>query len=325
MHGKPFIDDQGRMDESEGHNAVKPVVTCKCGCGTILQKNKWGRQQVFVPGHQRKSGARTRDQWAVVFDEVKAGAPLCGCGCGEKTRPKSCNTLDQFIRHKGSRAYYKYVQGHGSRSLSWHTKIDDTERKAILGTLLGDSSILYPHKTSGAPRVCFNHGGPQAAWAEHKADFLKRLGGKSTRRENKGFGAITIAGATRCIPDLAEIYQLCVKDGKKTVSRKWLEQIGEIGLAWWFCDDGASCGRGFYLHTEGYSLAENKIICQWFRDRYGAASIRTGKRGYFWIYLSANTQRKILPIIEQYIPECMQYKLASSRACAASTTKRIRL
>ncbi|MBK8184852.1 MAG: hypothetical protein IPK63_19000 [Candidatus Competibacteraceae bacterium] len=39
-------------------------------------------------------------------------------------------------------------------------------------------------------------------------------------------------------PCLADVYDICVKDGEKTLAVKWLDQIGEIGLAWWFCDDG---------------------------------------------------------------------------------------
>lgn len=325
MHGESFVHDQRGVDESGGHHAGESVVTCKCGCGTVLHKNKWGRQQVCVPGHQQTMRARSHAQWREEYESLLENAPLCACGCGERTCPKYGDSLEQFIRSKGTRAFYKYIQGHDRRAESWNAVMDEGERRAILGTLLGDSSILYPHKGSTAPRVCFNHGGPQAAWAEHKANRLARLGCKITRKKNGGYGSITVSGATGCVANLEAVYQLCIKDGRKSVSREWLDQIGDIGLAWWICDDGSSCGRSLYLHTEGFSLAENEIICQWFRDRYGATKIHTSKRGHHWIYLSASAQRKILPVIEPHFPACMQYKLASSRACAASTPKRSRL
>lgn len=290
-----------------------------------MQKNKWGRQQTCVPGHQGKFHARTREQWEVVFNQVKASAPLCGCGCGEKSRPKYCETLDQFIHSKGSKAYYKYIQGHDSRSPSWNHDASPFERQAILGTLLGDSSILYPHQGSGAPRIIFNHGGPQLQWAEHKSRLLSSFGCTVKQKANGGYGKYQVCGSTKCVPSFIDIYNLCVIDGKKTVSDAWLDQIGGIGLAWWICDDGSSCGRGLSLHTEGYSFEENEIICKWFTRNYGPASIHKSSRGHHWVYLSADAQRAILPVIEKHVPECMQYKLESSRACSSTTKKRSRL
>lgn len=325
MYGKSPGNDQGWMEESVGNHDRKPVVTCKCGCGTVLHKNNWGRQQVCVPGHQRRMLAKSYEQWREEYKSLLENAPFCACGCGKRTRPKCGESLEQFIRTRGARAFYKFIQGHDQRGKSWHVLMEEQERSAILGSLLGDSSILYPHKGSTAPRITFNHGEPQAAWAEHKAHYLARLGCKITQKNNAGYGSITVSGTTGCIPALADIHHLCIKDGKKSVTREWLDQIGDIGLAWWICDDGSCSLRGLLLHTEGYPLAENEIICQWFADHYGTASIHTGKSGHHWIYLSADAQRKILPVVEQYIPVSMQYKLASCRKCAASTPKRNRL
>lgn len=320
MHQKS-LDLHGEwMDSGEQDNSIiQGVITCACGCGTVMHKNKWGRQQVFVNGHQVKK--RSMEEWNKKYQEVLASLPLCLCGCGEKTRLSNGSSLEEFIKSQGARRFYKRLYGHDKRPEQWKMEITNNERQAILGTLLGDCSILYPNNRSLNPRLQCNHGEPQAEWVEHKRNYLERLGGHLSRKANGGYGKFTISYISQCLPCLADLYDFCIKDGKKTITLDWLNQIGEIGLAWWICDDGSSCGRGLLLHTEGYSIEENEIICDWFAKNYGKATINRSSRGYHWIYLSAEVQRNILPIVSPYIPEFMQYKLASSLLCSASSRK----
>lgn len=55
-----------------------------------------------------------------------------------------------------------------------------------------------------------------------------------------------------------EVYQLFYVGGVKGVPANIGELLTPIGLAYWFADDGAKSGRGFLLHTDGFSLERKR-------------------------------------------------------------------
>jgi len=54
--------------------------------------------------------------------------------------------------------YNQYTDGHGNCGSNQALQLTTRERQAILGTLLGDSSIGYPHSGSKSPRLYSTHG-----------------------------------------------------------------------------------------------------------------------------------------------------------------------
>lgn len=241
-----------------------------------------------------------------------ANAPPCGCGCGQRVRLRA-GTLDAFIHtYKGDRSYYRFVQGHDQRSAAWHHDLTPAERQAVLGTLLGDCSIGYPNPDSTAPRLHFNHGGPQRAWAEHKAGVLSALCPVVREAECGGYGTRTVSVHTACLPCLRPVYDLTHRGGRKRITREWLDGIGDIGLAWWVGDDGSAPGNGFLLHTEGYPEEDVRLAADWFRENVGPTSVYN-PRGYFVLAPLAPARRRILELVGAHLPDCMQYKLRSCR------------
>lgn len=184
------------------------------------------------------------------------------------------------------------------------------ERQAILGTLLGDTSILVPNKRSKSPRLASNHSTVQYEWALHKARVLRRLRPVVEIVENKGYGAELVRFRSSCLPALCGIYDL-VGAGHKRVNPKWLDAIGRIGLAWWYCDDGNFQRKSGIVtfHTEGFSVYENRIMRSWFARRYGDAKIYRHKRGYRVVVLPRVCAERMFRDIAAFVPKCMRYKL----------------
>lgn len=323
MHRESQSDDKPRVEESGQLDAGDAFAFCACGCGRKVFRDKRGRQGKWIIGHHVKR--RTREEWGKRYEEALSAVPLCACGCGEKTRLHYGESLDQFIRNKGDRSFYIYKMGHHKRSPEFVRPISEKERQAILGTLLGDSSLLFAHSRSTKPRFMCNHGGTQEEWAKHKAEILSGVGATVSFAKNAGYGSTHVRVTSKGSVALGDIYALTHPGGKKSVSREWLDGIGEIGLAWWICDDGSCHGRGAKLHTEGFSLEENRIIADWMSENYGPAYVAHGGKGHWNITVSADAQRSILPVVESYIPECMQYKLGSYRVCAATKNPRNRV
>lgn len=315
MHRKPHANDDGRMEEGRGtDDARQDFVLCQCGCETPVFKNKWGYQGRWVNGHHITG--RSREQWREMYENLVANAPLCQCGCGQSVRPFA-KSVDDYIAKHGSRRYSRFVKGHHRRKIPASVELTSDEKMAILGTLLGDSSIGFAHSHSSNPRLSANHSTKQMEWAQWKAAALTRLGSRLTIARNDGYGDNIVRLSTSSMPCLHEIYRLVKKDGnRKHVTMEWLEEIGEIGLAWWIGDDGSCSGRSMRIHTEGFSLTENNTIASWFSKTFGKATVHRTNRGHYYICLSADAQRAILPIISSHLPESLQYKLESSRVCS---------
>lgn len=308
MHGKSSTTNETRMGRSGtigNRNASNG--TCQCGCGAILDENKWGHQRRFVLGHQ--CNKRSRDEWEKRWIAAKQLLPLCQCGCGEQVELAAGKNLDAFIRSRGTTRYHRYKQSHDKRPESWNLKLSEQESQAILGTLLGDSSIGFPNSRSTNARIACNHGKPQEGWARHKAAFLSRLGTRVSECECGGFGTTTVRYITKCLPAITQLHGIVYENGEKQITTKWLDGIGGVGLAWWLCDDGSPHGTGsFTLHTEGYSSDAIECAVNWFGRKYGPVSIGRGRTRGWILQLKRECRNAIRDVVAPYIPECMAYK-----------------
>ncbi len=218
--------------------------------------------------------------------------------------------MEAWIASKCQPLYNQYVDGHLGCTTDQTLELTSLERQAILGTLLGDSSIGYPNPYSKSPRVYSTHGYVQKEWAEHKAAYLHRLNATTRVAKNDGWGDQSICTATACNPALIEIQSLVIKRKKKRVSREWLDGIGDIGLAWWLCDDGSVGNKSMFFHTEGFSKCQNELIAEWFCDNIGRATVCQNKRKRaYLINIASWTQIEIGRRVSPYVPECMRYKL----------------
>lgn len=256
------------------------------------------------------------EKWEHLYGELVRNAPECACGCGERVRPLA-TSLELFIAH-GNRRYSRHCQGHDKRPKNWNVELDTVERQAVLGTLLGDSSLLFPNRRSAFPRLVTNHGEPQREWVYHKAALLHRFNPHVSEADNRGYGSRWVRMATSCLPCLAPIHQLVVREGRKRITSEWLDALGPVGLAWWIGDDGGSTGNGFVFNTHGCLPAEVELVAAWFRDSYGPTTVHYYP-GYPTLYVSAEARRRFLPLVEPHLPHSMQYKL---RACRLRPKRR---
>src|SRR5215469_15032654 len=243
------------MDENGfGYGGFMPgdaAGLCGCGCGSELLVNKYGYKPRVVFGH--RTVRRSEETWRKLYEDFVSSLPECGCGCGGIVLP-CCKTLDNFIKEHGSRAHPRFLKEHDKHPPGWNIGLSVGELRSILGTLLGDGSIILPNPRSKNYRLAWTHGPAQMAWVEHKAAALIRLGPVIRTAENRGYGKISIRMHTHCLPSITDIAKIVLVNGKKTVTISWLDQLGSEGLAWWYCDDGSLMARRYpVLHTQGYS------------------------------------------------------------------------
>ena len=135
---------------------------------------------------------------------------------------------------------YDTIQQLGGHSISHrydHVMLTELQRQVILGSLLGDMSI---RKDSQNPRIDVTHSTRQTEYAMWKYSILKNLVSTKPRirfrmstfgRENDKIHE-EIDFKTMTLPCLLPIHKLVRGDGKKYVSKSWLNEIvNPIGLA----------------------------------------------------------------------------------------------
>lgn len=226
---------------------------------------------------------------------------------GEYVLSKIINKSPNAIRIKAFRLKIS--------KLSYRKKIKllPEEKQVILGGLLGD---LYCRikKTCKNAQIEGAHCKKQEPYLLWKLDVLKNLS-FNLRRTKTGY----LFFESKTYPCLNYYHKLFYKNGKKEINNQILKEVGKLGLAIWYMDDGSYKKRDKLckLHTNGFSYKENLILKNWFEEKWGISTkIYTHKdlKRYpdkEWYYLSFNSKgsKKLLGIIENYIHPCMKYKL----------------
>jgi hypothetical protein len=285
----------------------KGIAACFSSTVPVWEGNHLHVEPPFVYSERVEGNGEgsSRRQGVITFPMgTVSGIPLprCQCGCGEAVAIR---------RHTKRRIQFGfYSHGHDRRGPSWHRTLSELQRQAVLGTLLGDCSIGYPHETSRAPRLSTTHSVKQFEWAAHKADFLLELSPHIRIINCGGYGEQSAKLTTACSECLIEINDLVRGDGPKRINRRWLDSIGDIGLAWWFCDDGSCSGPASgALHTEGYSLTEVEEIISWLRERFGVGVRLQESKGRYLVRFRKEPLQHLLRVIAPFVPDCMAYKL----------------
>lgn len=111
-------------------------------------------------------------------------------------------------------------------------------------------------------------------------------------------------------------WNLFYKNGKKTVTIRVLNQLDALGLAVWYCDDGHydPQNRTVEIHTEGFSIEENKLIKTLFFERWNLIVNfkKAPSKRSFLLRFPVKDSENFLNLVKEHIfqmPQCMWYKL----------------
>lgn len=234
---------------------------------------------------------------------------------GASRRQVVCTPDHRFLTDQG------YVEAErlepGMTVYETGLRLSEECKQAILGMLLGDSSILQPRATS---RYGFTigHGKPQSDYFGFKRVLFGPLV-KETTPQRGGFDGSTPnrRGYSRVVPDLHElIASTCIgPDGKKFVTETWIDSLTPISLAFWYMDDGSSVFSNRQrprprLATNGFSLPEVQRLSQCLRQRFGVENSVHDYKGPT-IVLTADGAERFYSLIYPFVPSCMKHKLPS--------------
>lgn len=110
----------------------------------------------------------------------------------------------------------------------------DLVNSVTYGTLLGDGSISRDRTTYC---LSINHCAAQLQYLQWKAHALGFTG--KIRPHDSGYGAKMFGIHHYDLARLEDVYRVCIINGKKKITREWIQKLDLISLAIWYQDDGS--------------------------------------------------------------------------------------
>ena len=216
----------------------------------------------------------------------------------------------------------------GDEILTGERALEEDERQALLGTLLGDSSAFSSssRKEDGllinvrvavvdAPAVVLRGGHSVKELVEQKNRWLGGFLSTSVDGGRKGgyrTGADFHTYRTPQSRQIAEIARpVYAADGERHINTALLDQLGPVGLAWLYADDGFKHTRpdrsreAMLIATCGFSDEEIEETCTWFCTNFGPTT-RTAEGS---VRIGVEASQQFAQHIAPYLLPAARYKL----------------
>lgn len=194
-------------------------------------------------------------------------------------------------------------------------ELNDRQKGAFIGMLLGDSSLRRGAPTSKTARANLAH----VFTSEEYGDLKYRSIFPTYRKKYKNAykqSKASISWETQTTPSLYCLYKRFYARGSKRIPIDFsAEDLTDIGLACWFMDDGSFNKRdgNAVICTDSFPKGDVLRLIEALNSRFNLeASPQRNRRGNkeFWrIYLNKENTKKLSAVIAVYVPECMRYKL----------------
>jgi hypothetical protein len=197
--------------------------------------------------------------------------------------------------------------------------VDDTrsDLKGVLaGMLLGDGCIIQTKST-----CCFRmqHSEKQREYFKYKVSVLENLT-YVTVRDIPPRGArhpnIEMVATTRTHPIYKRLREIFYKEGKRHISRCFMDWMTIEGLALWYMDDGTLQGtRNCVISVAAFPIEEVELLVKILYEKFGLAfriiSDFNKKQNKLYYKISAGGEAgtKFIEMIRPYIHETMLYKI----------------
>ena len=207
------------------------------------------------------------------------------------------------------------------KNLNTEYNLSDDVISFLRGSVLGDGSIDVLR--SGSLRYRFTQSSKHGKYFDVVKSILADLY-CCDRVGKSGYGGKDILTVTSRVCDsFKDIFSSLFVDGKKRITREYLDSLTPLSIATWYMDDGSlnhSYGKekSISLSTHAYSKEENETIIEYFKDVYDIRfKLYYDKRcERYSIGASCKEDRyKFLELVSPYVIDLFQYKLGEYFSC----------
>ncbi len=198
------------------------------------------------------------------------------------------------------------------------------KKELLLGMLLGDAGLENGGSYSNTAIISFTHTISQRDYLLTKCRLLdlkfhfQNYPSKIQRIKNyTAYFKPSIRAVSKTYPFLYDFYLLCYKNGRKTLTKEWLNQLSEISLAYFYLDDGSLLKdknkmniHAIELSTQGFTKEEQLLFKEVIEKKFGLkANIYRINSGSGW-RLRISSVKKFFSLISPWIPfKIMDYKI----------------
>ena len=198
------------------------------------------------------------------------------------------------------------------------------QEQLILGTLLGDGSakILRNRQTRHptSARLSIQHSTKRqeayCRWKWHQLRTICQVHPKK-RLTPTAFGKEIVRFTTTAHPFILE-QALRLYTPTKTVTREYLNQLDDFGLAVWWMDDGSTA----MLSTHSFTYSEQEIVQRYLLERWNVETdIKQHKGRQMW-YIHFLHPKQIHEIVMPHVIPSLQYKFGAYQDANGQRTER---
>lgn len=234
-------------------------------------------------------------------------------GKGNRAKYIKCTEDHKLLTNKG------WVEAQnlqiGDTVYHYTNKFPNEILEMILGALLGDSSLVLK---DAYMNIQFGH-------SENQYDYLlykhRLLGCYATniKEYESGYGSTIFRFMTKTNLDMYNfIMKNCVRNGKKTITKEWCNNLTPMSLAIWYMDDGSienreddSLSEKIMLNTQAYTEDECNMLRNMLLQKYNIETKLGDPKVYkgYTIILNSKASEKFFSIIAPYVCASMKYKL----------------
>ena len=195
-----------------------------------------------------------------------------------------------------------------------HYSFNEEEFQVILGSLLGDGSLVKPHK-NGRAILTFSHYVEQEEYIKYKQSLLSNICNK-VNLYNKYDNRLKVpkyqqfSVYSKSIIELAEIHKRWYTP-MKNVCYEDVKNLGPLGLAIWYMDDGYKNKPygGCTLCTNCFNTNSLEILKEVLQNNFNIYATSNQSSGV--LYIPSSEFPKFKKIVEPYIVPCLNYKVSS--------------
>ena len=177
------------------------------------------------------------------------------------------------------------------------------ERSVVIGSLLGDGYI-----NERSLNIC--HGKKQFGYLSYKLGLISCIckGGIFPRRKNGKI--VSYRFRTEYIAEIGELRKLWYANRVKKVPMDIEKALTPLAVAIWYMDDGGRRGKATgRIATCSFNEEDVNRLSDALNNKYSLTTRVMRETKYFTIYIPHSCFKDFCQIIEEYVPECMRYKL----------------
>ena len=214
-------------------------------------------------------------------------------------------------------------------------KLSSLQRQTLVGLLLGNG-CLETQNNGRTYRLLISQSEQHALYCDHLYSIFSKwvltppqISKRSNGLKRKTFKTISHSSfrfyGQQFYENLALVLQPNAETGLKKRRKKLPKLIhrwlSARSLAYWFMDDGScksATSFGVVLNTHNFKLCEVQTLCQILTNRWNLQcwprkqKNKFYKKVYYQIYISGQSFKQFLKIIEPYLIDSMRYKLPST-------------